>query len=72
MLKMIMSPFWREVKWREYGGMEAFTGTGRPALEPAPGLRNPELEKIRLVQNCMLMMKMVRKQATLFIKRRTV
>lgn len=36
-------------------------GIGGPAPEPAPVLRNPEPEKIRLVQNCELMMKMVRK-----------
>lgn len=33
-LKMIMSPFWREVKWRKYGGMAEFTGIGGLAPEP--------------------------------------
>lgn len=41
-------------------GIEAFTGIGGPAPKPAPGLRDPEPEKIRLVQNCELTMKMVR------------
>lgn len=65
-LKMIMSPFWREVKWRVHGGMgvSAVTGMmervhrdGQPAPEPTPELENPEPEIIILVQNCELMMK---------------
>ena len=60
-LEMIMSPFWRELKWRECGGMgvSAVTGMmegssqgqGGSAAEPAPKMRNPEPEKIILVQN---------------------
>lgn len=54
---MIMSPFWREVKWRVCGGMgasavtgmmEGVHGAGEPAPEPVPGLGIPEPEIIIL------------------------
>lgn len=60
-LKMIMSPFWREVKRRVHGGVggpctdrmaEGVHRHEEPAPEPTPALGNPEPEIISPMQNC--------------------
>ena len=78
-LEMIMSPFWREVKWRECGGtgVSAVTGTteGVHRGRRVSSWASPKDEESRTGENytcaklyCELTMKMVRKQAILFVK----